>query len=466
METRVANDISDLQAQFIDFAKGMPALGFSWDLISNQFSALQKLLAGVNPAKPASSMGDIHLPLSGLAYSVFVEDLALAQSARGPTLNIKIVANVHIQSRPDQVIRSYEITSSAPVSLSIDLNSANNTLYWKINGGVTPTINPSWAATTDQALALTNIPVPQRDNYLSQVETPIIWLTAPTFFDLVAAALPTFGLSDIVPWLVFLRPILPSYGTNYLLVTSAHASMIVGDCTKQTIDIVPDPNFPYGRPVPAPKLPDPSVAMAIYLPRTRLIDFYATQIEPAVMVTESGGGIIKWSLGGSVGLKSLAVDIQTAQGLSGVISIGAAVDFVGAAQSWIDGPCGTRLSVADANVLGSGNFGADITLKFDVTTGYLDADLKVTVANINPQWDVHTPFGYPLDAIADDILDAVSKNEVTKLVGKTQHLGSWNVFALLPRDIGLLSRPGSAVAPYSEGLSQVSAYMGVRVRRT
>jgi hypothetical protein len=455
--------ISNLQKQFIDLAQGMPAVGFSWSLIAAQVRALEQSLAGANPATPAPGMGNVRMPVFGLAYSVFVNKLVFtAVTPNGPILDVDITANVHPVNQPAMVIRSYKITNSAPVPLELELNSANNSLYWKINGGFTPSITPSWAPTTDQSLTKTTIPAPQRDNYISQVEALIIWLTAPTFFDLVAAALPSLPLSDIIPWLVFMRPISVDYGQNYLVVTASKASMIIGDCTKQTIDITPDPAFPYGQAIPAVGLPDPSVVMAVYLPRTRLINFYASQVEPAVMVSESGGGIIKWSVGGAVGLKNLTVDVQTAQGLSAVISIAAGVDFVGAAQAWIDGPCGTRLSVADANVLGNGNFGADVVFKFNLSTGYLDADLNITAANIKPQWDVHTPFGYPLDGVADAVLDAVSKNEVTKLVGNVQHLGSWNIFKLLPRDLGLISGPEVRVEPYSEGLFEVSAFMGVR----
>jgi hypothetical protein len=231
-------------------------------------------------------------------------------------------------------------------------------------------------------------------------------------------------------------------------------------CTPQTIDVVPDPTFPYGQPVPAPTLRGPHLDFAVYVPKTRLIDFYAAQIMPAVAVSDSGGGVIKWLMDGHVGLRKLTIDVQTAQGISGIISIQAGVDFLAYAKAWVEGPCGTQIAVGSATVQGDGTFGADIAIVIDLVSGYIEADLTVTQSVINPHWDIHTPFGWPLDAVADEVLNNISRDQVRKLAGTAMHLGRWSILALPASYLNYLAAIRQAPGPHSEGLLGVCALVG------
>ena len=181
--------ISYLQRQFIDFAAGMPSVAISWQSIERGVTALRTSLAGVNPNAPAASMDNIPMPLYRLAYSVFVNDLSVSNNAGRVELIAKLTANVHPIGQRDQIIRSYVIETIQRPQLILSYDDVSTGLYWTQQGSVIPTITPSnWLATSDAALALTTIPVPQRDNYLSQVEVPIIWLTGSAFISLVTVA--------------------------------------------------------------------------------------------------------------------------------------------------------------------------------------------------------------------------------------------------------------------------------------
>jgi hypothetical protein len=243
---------------------------------------------------------------------------------------------------------------------------------------------------------------------------------------------------------------------------TSRATLLVGDCTPEAITIEPDPAFPYGEAVPAPTLDSSDIELAVYAPRTRLFEFFAKKVSPAIMVSDSGGGVVKWSLAGSIGLKSIVIDLKSAQGLTGVIAIDASVDFVAGARAWIDGPSGSKLSLASASVLGTGDLGADIQLAVDVAARSLEAVLTVTHSSLpNVSWDIGTPLGWPLDQIAGEILNHVSRQEIQKLAGSVSRIGKWEVVGLPLKYLDTYRQWETPVA-HSEGLSRVSALMGVR----
>jgi len=233
----------------------MPAVAISWKHIQADVSELAQALAGVNPASPAPSMGDIPLPVYRLGYSVFVQNLSLLQNVNVVYLTTTMVANVHPIHQPSQVIRSYVIQTTQPSPLTINYNQQSTEIYWEPNGGTTPTITPSWGANYKNILAGTSVPAPQDSNYLQSVEQQIIWLTGPSFINLVTGALPTYNLNEIVPWLKFSPPLRLDFSSqDRIIITSQYATITSGDCSPKTITLSPDPNFPYGQPIPSAKL--------------------------------------------------------------------------------------------------------------------------------------------------------------------------------------------------------------------
>lgn len=452
---------SPLHSQFIVFAKGMPAIAISWAYIQRDVDALLKTLAGTNPGQPAPSMRDIPMPVYGLAYSVFVQSLTIAQSGNNATIQISIAANVHPRGNPDKVIFAYDLQTTNPAVITLDFSKDTNEVFWRAQGSVVPTIQGAFGPDADTALAMTTIPVPQRDTYLTEVDRPIRWLTAPTLISLVTDALPRYALGEFVPWLRFVEPLrIRTIGTH-ILITASRAHQTIGACSPTDVVIEPDPAFPYGEVIPAPS-GFLAADMALYVPRTRLFEFFAKAIEPAILVSSSGGGVIKWSMAGSVGLKQLVLDILSANGLSGVLWTRAVVDFVASARAWIDGPCGTKIGLASASVIGKGAFEAKITLTLDLAAAVVEATLEVTQADLpNVDWDVHTPLGWPIDAVAGEIINHISTDEVRKLVGTVKKLGRWSIVGLPWRYVENLPT-SHTLTPISEGLANVSVIVALR----
>lgn len=458
----MAGQISELQEKFITFARGMPAIAISWQQIKRDVELTAHSLAGVNPGQPSVFMGNIRMPVHGLAYSIFINILELKPVSNTVELHVNMTANIHPYGYCDRVIRTYVIESSSATRMTLDFDEKSNEIYWQEQGSGIPHITPDWGATADISLDDTTISTPKRDNYLNEVERQVIWLTGPSFVRLVASVLPRYKLSDIIPWLRFSVPLRVDLAAPHVVITSSRATMFVGDCTLEMINIESDPHFPYGEHIPAPTITSDNIDIAVYVPRTRLFEFFAKKIEPAVLVSDSGGGSLKWSLAGSIGLKSIVVDLMTAQGLSGVISIKSSVDFVAAARAWIDGPSGIKLSLASASVLGNGDLEADIHLTIDDGAGFIEAELIVTHSRLPAvSWDVNTPLSWPLDEIASEILNHVSKQEIRKLVGRVTKIGQWDMLGLPLKYLDTLTKWERPVA-YSEGLEHVSAFVGVR----
>lgn len=455
--------ISDLQRQFIDFAQGMPAIGISWKQIQSDVAELVRSLAGVNPAAPAPSLRNIPLPLYDLRYSVFLDSLSVSRSIPA-SLDIEMTVNVHPDGAPADVIRQYKIKSKQGTKLTFQFDGSTNEIYWESARPTPPNILPQWGPDYKAILDQTSIPDPKDDNFLDAIERPILWLTSPSFVKLVTDVMPRYSFSEIAPWIVFRPPLKIDASAGHVVFTAARASLLIGGCTPGQVDIEPDPAFPYGQQIPQPSANADHVSISVYAPRTRLVSFFAKNLEPAVLVASAGGGVIKWSYSGAVGLKELEINIRTLQGLNAILSVEAKLDFVAGARAWVDGPCGAQLFKVSASVIGKGAFAADIDFQINPKAGFLSATLRVITSELpSVDWDVHTQAPWPADAIASELFNQISKGEVKKIAGKVSQLGRWDILGV-PGD--LIARLGQheKFVGHAEGLAGVSALFGAYTR--
>ncbi|MBW7964144.1 hypothetical protein [Bradyrhizobium sp. BR 10261] len=462
---------SDLQEQFLSFAKGMPALAFAKSLLTRQLSEMKDQLGGAYPeAGPA--MGNIPLPVFDLAYSAFLDDIHVSVNGDTATLQMEMRATVHRISRPSEIIREYRISlKSEPAIIKFQYLSTTRTLAWAEDGNVLPKITPSWGANADDVLVKTSIPDPKEDCFLREVEQPILWNTSNAFVSLVVNALPCYDLASLAPWLTLLDPIRITASDRYILVSASRAKVDIGGCTPMTMVVEPDPDFPYGESL-KPADCQSTADVAVYLPKTRIGRFVAGSVEPAILINSGEkGGAIRWQIMGSFGIKAFIATVSggiaigdPATGLvvSGLLELRSLVDFLGVARAWVDAPSGKKLSLASTSVIGNGGLGVDVTVRLNPTTGVLNAELVVTQAIIHPDFVVDTPLGWALNAIAGTALDDFAKLQVSVLRG-TVARGQWEIMSVPPWCSHLLSTGAQAV-PVLEGREGVAAIFGVGVR--
>lgn len=458
---------TDLHIRFIDFAGGMPAFGFSLDTLRNDIATLQSALAGVYPGKPNATMANISMPLYRLAYSAFLDTLQVNIVGGAAQLTATIRATIHPKDQSNDVIRSYLVSTVDPIVVILDYDQAARRLFWRQQGSPVVDMQPAWGADADAILASTTIPSPQKDTFLKEVEQPSFFSTQNMFVQLLVALLPSYELGEIAPWLTLLEPLRYDYAGNHFLVTAQRAQISVGGCDPKLVTVEPDPDFPYGMPIPSPSMGANRVDFAVYLPKTRFINFVSGVLEPAVLVSTGGGGLIKWSAAGAFGLKKLTADIATGitygnakLTVTGNIGLAAVIDFLGTARAWVDGPSGLKIGLASVSLTGTGNFAAQIRLTVDPVAGFVYADLVVTQADVTPNFDTSTGLPWPIDDVIDLVLDRVAHNEVKKLVGQVTHLGRWDFMGIPSAYLDHI--PGGVGAvPIMEGLEGVSAYVGI-----
>lgn len=458
-----------LHRQFLDFAEGMPAIGISTNVIGAEIQALAKSLKGNYPSQPSKACGNIKIGKYGLAFSVFVRNIGLSVSGGKSELTAELVATIHPDKKPQDIIREYEVTTVESQQLMLDHNSTTRTVYWRPNGLSVPDMDADWGPDYKSILATTTIPAPQEDNFVKEIEPMAMSGGQSTFFNLIIDLLPRIDLREIAPWVNFLDPLRISYQQNHIIITSPLAFLEIGGCTPKTIQIEPDPDFPYGQSLPTPSYEGQEVDYAVYFPKTRLVDFTAELIQPAILV-DSGrrGGLIKWQASGAIGLKKFEAFIETgfAKGrakLKTTLGVSALTNFVGAARAWIDGPSGAKIGLANASFQGSGNFKTKIEISVNIPARVVEADLIVVQSEL-PEADFVFDAGlpWPLDEIIGEIISHVAQNEIEKLTGTVVKLGRWDFFGIPLSYVRLLQQIGSVTsAPYYEGLSDLSAVVGI-----
>ena len=471
---------TDLQVHFHSFAGGRPALAFSLEHLEAVTSQFGQRLAGVYPHSPHVMMRNARLPVYDLAYSGFVRDLKLDLTNGTPQLDAKLVATVHPYGDPSKVIAKYDVTLDRPLDVFLSYSEASRELRWASRTSPPANVAPRFTNDAEEILRnLTDVPEPVLNSYERKVEATIVWNTSNTFVQLILSALPPIDIGEMAPWLTLLDPLQFDFGQRFVIVTSDKVSMTIGDCSPTNVMIEPDPHFPYQRTGPVQRTLSRAL-VAVYLPKTRLLEFVARNVMPSIMYdTGERGGIIKWRMNGAFGLEEFIVDIsdgieigtrRSGFTLRGTLSTSTAIVLTGVARAWIDGPCGTRVGLASAAMQGDGAFAADIVISYRSPGASgapdfgatLEAELVVTRLKLDPNVDIDA-VGWPIDDIIGELTDHLVAREVYKLAGAVRKLGKWDMIAVPSWLVDLLGN-GALIAPVIESLEGVSSVVGITER--
>lgn len=468
---------TDLQVDCHAFAGGRPALALSLEHIKGSVDAFGSALAGDFADNPHSSMRNARLPVCGLAYSGFVNQLNLNLKHGSPQLWIELRATVHLHRKPSKVIATYKITIEEPLDVFLSYSEPIRELRWASGSSPLVTVHPEFTEEADAILRELNVPDPIFDNYKRDVETIVIWTTSSSVVQLVVNALPPIDIGEMVPWLTLLDPLKLDFGERYLIVSAERSRMTIGACSPVDAVVEPDPEFPYQEAAPV-ESEKSSAVDAVYLPKSRLIEFVSKNVMPAIMYdTGERGGIIKWRMNGAFGLKEFIVDVSGGirvgnpwsgnLTLSGTPSTSTAIALTGVARAWIDGPCATKVGLASASMQGDGRFGANIEIGYRSPGGpripdygaTLEARLVVTHSELDSNIDIDA-VGWPIDEIFDELADHLVEKEVHKLSGVVRKLGKWDMVSVPSWLVDLVGNK-TRFGPVVETLSGVSSVIGI-----
>ena len=468
---------TDLQVHCHEFAEGRPALAFSLEHIKRAVNTFGSTLAGKFPHNPHYLMRNARLPVYSLAYSGFVKKLQLRIKNGSPQLWVELLATVHPYREPSKVIVTYEITIDDPVDVFLSYSEVTRELRWASRSSPLATVHSTFSDNAKDILRELGVSEPVLDNYKRDVEVVVLWTTSSSVVQLVVNALPPIDVGEMVPWLTLLDPLQFDFGKRYLIISSEKCRMSIGVCSPVDVLIEPDPQFPYKAPDPVEIKRSRAVA-AVYLPKSRLVEFVSKNVMPAVMYdTGERGGIIKWRMSGAFGLREFIVDVSGgiqignpwsgALTLSGTLSTSTAVALTGVARGWIDGPCGVKVGLASASIQGDGEFRADIEITYHSpggpgTSDYgatLEAELLVKRSVLDPNINIQA-VGWPIDEIIEELVDHLVAREVHKLSGVVRKLGKWDMVSVPSWLVDLLG-PRARLGPVIESLSGVSSVIGI-----
>ena len=435
--------VTQLHSDLLRFAGGMPAFAMSWEYLRHEVASLA--------SHEVTNIPMIH---DNLAFSVLFHHLDITESDGMPFITAGLTADVHPVGEPLSSIRQYDIQVNT--ELAIDYEPTGRELFWKPpHAPYEPGIASSWGVSKDGGLAAVGL---GEDTYLTNIEPSLLRLTRTTAFQLLIDVLPIHSLREFVPWLNFQLPISFLATPTHILVSAAKAQVEIGECIPSMTIIESDPQFPYGKPYPEVSSLGEDIDFAVYAPKKRLLDFVSGTIQRAVQVTTGKrGAIIRYVAGGSLGLERLTIDTNVGQGAHGIIMIKARTNFLGIGRAWIDGPCGSKIDLASAGVMGSGQFEGDIELDIDLEKGAVFANLRVRKAKLDVEFDVDTPLPWPLDEIADEALERLTKWEISKLTRHLRRLGQWEMLGV-PVGYG----DGMVVNTFWEGAEGISGLCCVR----
>lgn len=469
---------TDLQVELHSFAAGSPAFAFSIAALHQAVSHYAKSLSGKYPDEPHPLMANAPLPLYGLAYSCFIDELRLAFTGEDVQLYSMLKATVHPFGRPRDVIAYYAVILENPLDVHLEYEEPSRTLRWACRTSPRAKVFPAFTPDAETILASLQFEEPLLETYERSVERAIIWNTSNTFVQLVLSALPTIDLGEIAPWMTMISPLRIKVGDRYLCVTANKIRLSLGGCVPNEITSEPDPSFPYTKVLPG-KTEASKVLLAVYFPKKRLVDYVAGNFQPAIgFDTGNRGGLLKWRAAGAFGLQSFSIDISgkievgnpwsggniTLQGL---LTISTALTISGVARAWVDGPCGTKVGLASADVLGDGKIKADFSVTYhspldlsgSQTGAALEAEFAITQADVDPNIDINL-VGWPIDDIAGEIGDYIIGKEIRKLAGKIRQQRRWDVMSV-PEWLADLFDGKSKLAPLIEASEDLSVIFGI-----
>ena len=444
-------------SECIPLTGGVPAVVIAFDQFQADTAQVSRELTGVWPNQPCSVCSNIPLPVANLAYSVFPQNLDV-QLGPGIELDATVRFTVHERNDPASIIREYSISIA---QLPVAPAALNDRLIWRSGANQLPAWQiPSWAAGADQVLIRTGFVdaagQADRDRFLREVEVPIVWISTAQLVELTVTFLPKYDLLAILPWCRFQSPMILEWRAQYLIVSAKRATLIIPGCTDAETELQADPNFGEGIPIVPIGSVSP-IAIGTYIPNIRLVDYASRVFEPAIKVRQEGGGLIRWALAMSIGLRRFTLDIQRGGLFRLLFNLG--IDGDGAASTWVDGPCGSRIGLADAQISAVGEVAGFIDLTFDVTTFELDLTLKVTHAEIPDAHIIIHALGWPWDNILSYVVERLGKDEVRKLAGQVQKLGQWKILEL-PE--GVIWRRGSRYETNQSSIAQLCSLVGLR----
>jgi hypothetical protein len=199
---------------------------------------------------------------------------------------------------------------------------------------------------------------------------------------------------------------------GYLMVWTDDVLNIFQDCGQSQTPSAPPKGTISQSGSPASPYDQFRPSIATYIAATNLLSWQASQLAPAVMLSKNGGGFVRWSYDLAVSVTSLVLDLLAAPN-GGGLHLGLTIRIAGIASAWIDGPSGTRLSVATATLTADGSVDASAMVQYTPQTGHIDLETTVS-ANIDKS-SIDLAGGGLFGQIEAEVIELLIKTGIFKI---------------------------------------------------
>lgn len=351
------------------------------------FSVVEKLLGKTlhNIAADPALSTDLPLAVTNrVNFSFFLNEKSV-ELKQDWTLSMKLDVVIHLPSNvAAEIVRvSYEL---ADVPINGGFDRGRDECFWK---AAAPNAINKTAEQWEQAPALNLIAAgfvdaagaADKQRFLEEVFYGFVWINKTNLLDTILRAVP-FPQVQRFLGPIQLAGLLQSEVIDQHLAVWTDEVNVLGQCGGGVLPKTGVATSWSAQGASAVKSPwdGREPALGLYIGATTLLDWHAGYLAPAIAFRKSGGGFVRYDVDGALSLQRLALVLRIDPN-GGSLELDAGLHLLAYADSFIDGPCGSRLSLLSATIQADASARAVIGVHFEqkALALVLDIDIQADV---------------------------------------------------------------------------------------
>lgn len=416
-------------AQVHDFFESNCPAGAGFALQSGVIADAIKTLIGTFSSDP-SRYQDIPLDRGRVRFSFTIDPAKFNFTSRFE-VSLQIRVWLHPAGDPSQEIVTllYDV-DHVPISATFDGNVAE--FVWTTASNKSATLlSEQWNPSDAPLLAAGYVAgdgSADRQLFKEEIYFGFVWVNAR---NLLPAILRSIPFPQVQVWFLAFR-LQPPFQTKveggYIHVWTEQIIDVGHTCGISEIpSTAPGPNWKASAGTPGSPIDADEPPVAVYLAAINLARWQANGLAPAVMLSGSGGGFIRYSYDAAVSLQSFELTLHPGPA-GGTLSLDAKLRALGLASAWIDGPSGSRLSLISLGITADGDLRGSATATFNVSRARIDIEAHLRASIDQRSVQIEGGGLWPLTVIIAEVAELLARNGAFKLTKSFSHQSSIELF--------------------------------------
>lgn len=330
-------------------------------------------------------------------------------------VSLKLDVVLHVTGDPTaEIVRvTYEVDH---VSLTGEYDRTRGQCFWKPASPSAPSkTGELWEATGTNLIKAGFVDgngAADRQSFLDQFYYGFVWINSAQLLPTILRAVPFPQIQHYLGPIRLSGLLEMEIVDEHLAVWSNEVDIIDVHCGGGTIAKPAVKTDWAAAGVGTPKSPwdNREPDLGLYLGATTLLDWHAGYLAPAIAIHQSGGGFVRYDLDGALSLQSLKLTLQIDPN-GGSLTLDAGLRLLALADSYMDGPCGSRLSLASATLTGDAYAKATVGVHIESKALVLDLDIQADV----DKGSVNISSGGLLGGIFGEIVEILYKSGILRI---------------------------------------------------